>query len=818
MRRAAALLLLVASVALSCVEKNSRRYKREDLLVRSKRRWVLSTIEITEEDPGPFPKQISQMYNDQLDKVAKHKFVISGSGVTDPPMGVFSIDETNGTVFALKPVDRESYSCFHIKFDILDKNTNVKLDKELSFDVAIKDINDNAPRFFKPRVIALVNESHDEGFLPVQLQATDQDEPNSENSTIKFTMVSQTPQEPKIELEQMDPRMAQLKYSGCFDYDKTKRYDIIVRAEDGGKPALSSTASITLKILDTNTHLPTFKDAQYSGEINENEVKDEILRLAVEDKDTPNTPAWRAKYIIKGNEEGLYKIVTDPKTNEGIFSVVKGKDYVTTTVIQIQIEVVNEESYFHCKYKPDPAPKPNSINISLTVVDMNDPPVFENPITNIHQKEEDPPGKVLYTPKVTDDDSDLSKIRFVLLDEPAGWMKIDPKTGQVSTAKKLDRESPFVDRNNVYTVIVGAIDDGKPEATGTGTILIHLKDINDHKPKLVNSSAIFCTNMGSIPVRVEDLDAAPYSAPFSFALDDSDSKLKEYWKLDPTFGNASTLSMEKTLALGNYSIPLLLEDQQNMKNTETLSVVVCECGQTNTCLKQPLTVDMGGAAIGLIVGSLLLFLLLLLAIACHCGRHFQKLPHAYIDEGNQTLIKYNQEGGSSECKAEPSMFLMTTTNTTTNNITVTDSQKMLQPMISTFTEETRVQDNYEEEMGTMYQGGMRSNGMYSFDTWGNRGSLYRGTSRYSRYSLQVNQHISEHLQKKLHLLSGGQAEDVGYHPHEYAYEGNGSRSQSLDQLSMGNLDDLQFLDDLGPKFKTLGGICQNGIEQKNIRF
>uniref|UniRef100_A0A3B4AXZ9 Cadherin domain-containing protein n=1 Tax=Periophthalmus magnuspinnatus TaxID=409849 RepID=A0A3B4AXZ9_9GOBI len=562
------------------------------------------------EDPGPFPKQISQV----LSLFCILSFVISGSGVTDPPMGVFSIDETNGTVFALKPVDRESYSCFHIKFDILDKNTNVKLDKELSFDVAIKDINDNAPRFFKPNQLANAF-LHILGFLPVQLQATDQDEPNSENSTIKFTMVSQTPQEPKIELEQMDPRMAQLKYSGCFDYD-VRHYGLLRRWKTGS----------------------FFHGCNYNYKI-----LYEILRLAVEDKDTPNTPAWRAKYIIKGNEEGLYKIVTDPKTNEGIFSVVKVRH-----LSLIQIEVVNEESYFHCKYKPDPAPKPNSINISLTVVDMNDPPVFENPITNIHQKEEDPPGKVLYTPKVTDDDSDLSKIRFVLLDEPAGWMKIDPKTGQVSTAKKLDRESPFVDRNNVYTVIVGAIDDGKPEATGTGTILIHLKDINDHKPKLVNSSAIFCTNMGSIPVRVEDLDAAPYSAPFSFALDDSDS-------------NASTLSMEKTLALGNYSIPLLLEDQQNMKNTETLSVVVCECGQTNTCLKQPLTVDMGGAAIGLIVGSLLLFLcnkfslsewfaVLLLAIACHCGRHFQKLPHAYIDEGNQTLIKYNQEGGSSECK------------------------------------------------------------------------------------------------------------------------------------------------------------------------
>lgn len=40
------------------------------------------------------------------------------------------------------------------------------------------------------------------------------------------------------------------------------------------------------------------------------------------------------------------------------------------------------------------------------------------------------------------------------------WVTIDSKTGKVSTAKVLDRESQFV-TNSTYTVILLAVDDGK---------------------------------------------------------------------------------------------------------------------------------------------------------------------------------------------------------------------------------------------------------------------------------------------------------------------------------------------------------------------
>ncbi|XP_061545149.1 cadherin-like protein 26 [Phycodurus eques] len=803
------LLALVTSTAASRRGHNIQLAKRE-ILLRSKRRWVLTTIELVEEDPGPYPKHISQIFNDKTYQHNNHNYVMRGMGVDEEPLGVFSLDKRSGKVYAHKAIDREKHSFFHIKFDILDRQTGRAIDKELAFDVDIKDINDNAPKFLHPQVSVDVMENTVEGYLPVRVEVTDPDQQNTPNSTVTLSVISQSPQVPEFDIHQIDSRMAQLTFKGCFDYNKVKKYEIILQAKDHGKPSLSSTAVVTLNIIDTNSHPPMFEARTYHGEIPEMVTRENVLRLVVEDKDTPKTPGWRAKYfIIKGNEENNYKIETDPDTNEGILSVIKGKDFEKSALTNLQIGVENEEPLFVCKDAAPlnkGAPLTDSINVTMKVIDVNDPPQFEKDSADIYEKEEDEPGKLLYTPKVHDVDSDRSKIRFVLLDDPADWVTIDKRTGQIRTTKKMDRESPFV-HDDVYKILIAAIDDGVPPATSTGSILVHLLDINDNKPKLSNNSVTMCGN--KVMLAAKDLDLHPYSGPFTITLKSDDATRVQRWKLDPTTGEEVGLVSLKTLAYGNYSVPLMIEDQQGIIGEDIVVVTVCDCEGGDVCrYKHPLSTSLGPAAIGLIFASLLLFLLILFILICECGKQFQHLSVVQQDEGHQTLIKYNQEGGGAECKTEP-MLLLTCKKDLAMAVTNGRKQGTMQisNMAPVMTEDL---DTYKLRLFAVIHSPLSVNK-----------NLHQGGSlKYQRASSLVSNHnISDHLNRRLNMIDGNPLAHPEYQPYEYIYEGEESRCQSLDELSFSICgEDFQFLNDLGPKFKPFGSICNQIMKEKGIQI
>lgn len=60
-----------------------------------------------------------------------------------------------------------------------------------------------------------------------------------------------------------------------------------------------------------------------TGRVKEGKENVPVSRLQVRDEDTKGTGAWRAKYRIHEDTNNIFRITTDPVTNEGLLYVEK---------------------------------------------------------------------------------------------------------------------------------------------------------------------------------------------------------------------------------------------------------------------------------------------------------------------------------------------------------------------------------------------------------------------------------------------------------------------------------------------------------------
>ncbi|XP_014704681.1 cadherin-like protein 26 isoform X2 [Equus asinus] len=506
-------------------------------LRRYKRRWIITTLELQEEDPGPFPKLVGELFSVIPDDTSL-MYLISGPGVDEyPEIGLFSIEEhESGKIYVHRTVDRETTPSFMVYFDVVNRSTGKIVDKSLTFNIRITDVNDHAPQFPEKEFDVSVREDHDAGQPIFQMSTVDLDQENTPNSQVFYFLVSQTPvlKESGFRIERYS---GEIRLSGCLDYETAPRFTLVIGARDYGEPQLSSTATVHVNVQEGNNRMPTFAQENYEIQISEGQPRQGVLRLLVQDGDTPLTSAWRAKFhIVNGNEEGHFDILTDPETNEGILNVIKPLDYETHPVRSLVIAVENEELLFSCEggkiLKPRKAVA--SATVSVQVMDANDPPAFHPGSFVVSEVDGAKPGIQLGTFNALDPDKTASQIRYKLVHDPANWVTVDERSGAVITRKEIDRESPYVN-DSFYIIIVHAVDDGLPPQTGTGSLMLFLSDINDNAPTLHPRSQYVevCESAVSKPliIEAEDGDLQPYSDPFTFELDDTEGNARDTWKL-----------------------------------------------------------------------------------------------------------------------------------------------------------------------------------------------------------------------------------------------------------------------------------------------
>ncbi|XP_016098104.1 cadherin-like protein 26 isoform X2 [Sinocyclocheilus grahami] len=814
--------LLLLSVWSVCLWADSGR-------IRQKRAWIIDSFTIEEEYTSPFPYKIGKV---ELERSYLVNYILHGQGVDKDPKNILSIDKS-GYVLVDGKVDYESGpKILHLTFEARNQSNN-EVDTRLGLEIKILDVNDHAPKFQMSVYEVTVDESHDQGKEVLTVLASDEDDSSTNNGTFGFTIKSVTPKTDNVEFYiQQQKESGTIYFKGCLDYEKAQKYTILVEAKDKGeKIQLSSTSTLIINISDNNNNLPEFSGKTGPGKVKERETGVEVLRLQVTDKDIRGSKAWKAKYTIHEDKKEILKIETDPVTNEGILTVVKQTDYEEQTNHNLSIRVQNEIPYFSCKIKKkvpnamwvlDKIPQNSdmsaanlysSIPVTIYVEDVNDPPVFIPPVKHVVVMENIDVGTSLTTFTAKDmDGSHVNTFKFLKGEDIDKWLTIDAKTGQVSTIKILDRESPFV-INGTYIATLYAVDEGVPPLTGTGTLVIHLNDQNDNVPILERNAVSICIDKEPTLVNITavDLDFPPYGSPFYYELL---GDVKDKWRVEPAHGTTVSLVKEKRVYSGHHLLQIKISDQQGFHSIQNLTVTVCDCSITPNCHVRMLSqAQMGSVAAWMIVlAILILTAMCLISLLMSCKA---KKKMIMMDDGLGHLITTNTENPGTDCMVSSSIGIHKTDSSNVNGINatknVTSSQK-----VTTQTVMHKGQQAVSQTTSPVNNDQMFKRSMYRNSTRltyrGNFQSSVRSSCR-SNYSYNINaSYLGENLavliNQKLLALQTRDEECGIYKPHCYTDEGQPAASDELDEISIAEDDFHPEMLNLDSRFSQLAAISR----------
>ncbi|XP_042294402.1 B-cadherin-like isoform X2 [Sceloporus undulatus] len=612
-------------------------------LKRRKRDWVIPPIRVSENERGPFPKKLVQIKSNR-DKDTKIFYSITGQGADTPPEGVFIIEKETGWMKVTQPLDREYIDKYHLLSHAVSENGK-PVEEPMDIIITVTDQNDNKPQFTQEIFRGSVLEGATPGTSVMEVSATDADDAiESYNGVIAYSIISQVPEEPHKQMFAINRATGAISViASGLDRERVKEYILTLQAADLDGEGLTNSATAVIEITDANDNAPEFKQQVYSAEVPENEVGLEVVRLAVTDKDEEGSPAWRAKYaIVQGNESGFFSISTDPETNEGILTTAKALDFEVRKQFILQVAVTNEVP-FVVKLPTSTA------TVTVNVRDVNEAPVFEVSVQKAQVSEDIPVGQKIIAYTARDPDRlQTQRIRYSIGNDPAGWLAIHPENGIITTRSPLDRESPLV-QNSTYRAIVLAVDDGLPPATGTGTLLLTLEDVNDNGPEPEQREITVCNSKPEPQfLHILDKDLPPNTSPFRAELTHNS---EENWAVEmDEKGETAILKLLTPLKQETYDVYLRLFDNQNKDQLTVLKATVCECeGPVDRCPERQLA-GIGAPAILAILGAILALLILLLLLLLFVRRRTAvKEPLLLPEEDTRdNIFYYGEEGGGEE--------------------------------------------------------------------------------------------------------------------------------------------------------------------------
>ncbi|TMS23930.1 Protocadherin-16 [Larimichthys crocea] len=198
--------------------------------------------------------------------------------------GKFTLKQTDDFLYALcvnAELDREEKDLYELKLQASDFG-NPPLSSEMVFLLRVADTNDCHPVFEKDVYLISIAEDAPQGSSLIQMKAQDADE--GINSDVRYSILKSN----QDSLISIDPESGLVTTAEALDRETQTEVWFLVVAVDGGEPALSSTATVSVLVEDVNDNEPVFQQQLYNVSIPEHsDIGSCFLQVVATDADSP---------------------------------------------------------------------------------------------------------------------------------------------------------------------------------------------------------------------------------------------------------------------------------------------------------------------------------------------------------------------------------------------------------------------------------------------------------------------------------------------------------------------------------------------------
>ncbi|KAL2083578.1 hypothetical protein ACEWY4_021351 [Coilia grayii] len=393
----------------------------------------------------------------------------------------FQVDPKSGEVTLIEELDREVQDEIEVLVSITDGRNKVTE----KVHVFVMDVNDEKPQFQNMPAIVDVAESTKPGSSIYKVEAVDRDT-GSGGSLTYFIQSPDT--NGKFGIDRHSG-VLRIKQGQILDFERSTTHFVTVVAKDGGgnykgkHQVLSSSATLTINVIDTQDTPPVFVGTPYFGYVYEvSSPGSEIFTVFAKDGDVGNPNP--VHYSIDSGADGVFTI------NK------------TSGCIVLRAYPANlRKEMFHIKVKASEVGPDGTLmdfattTVTIRVVDLNNhPPTFygEKGPQNMFELtmyEHPPEGEILRGLKISVNDSDQgANAKFNLrLVGPGRVLRVVPQTvlneAQVTI---LVEDSSAIDyeKSQFLSFKLLAVEIDTPERfSATADVVIHLLDTNDNTPK-----------------------------------------------------------------------------------------------------------------------------------------------------------------------------------------------------------------------------------------------------------------------------------------------------------------------------------------------